>query len=90
MSMTSAVDIRIHAVSPESIFKIVVPAGAAAAAGEASCAMAASGTRTSMQTNTTRMNPNLPLISESSLLSKILTLPPLDMIAHHISTICLI
>jgi hypothetical protein len=49
MSITSAVDISIQAVSPVSIFA----AGAAVATGEASCADTASGRTTSMQRNRT-------------------------------------
>jgi hypothetical protein len=65
--MTSAVDISIQAVSPESILETVAPAVAAVAAGEASCANAASGTNTSVLTSISKMNLNLLLISESSL-----------------------
>jgi hypothetical protein len=62
------VEISIQAVSPESIFRIVVPPVAAFTTGAESCAVAAGGLITSMQTSTAKMNQNLPFISESSLL----------------------
>ena len=66
-SMTSAVDIRSQAVSPESIFVADVPAGKIAAVGGISCANAASGAGTSMQNNIAGTNFFvLPFTIESS------------------------